>query len=99
MGSEGHFINSCAFFFEEEMIQVVIVLTSPEPAEKLLGKVRDYLRGHVIPGALPQRVHVLDEMPFTTAGKLDRKIISDRFFGSGPGGSPRKESSPGGTVE
>jgi amino acid adenylation domain-containing protein len=78
---EAPFIDSCAFFVEGEIMQAVIVPTSSQDAEGLLGKVRDFLRDRVIPGALPQRVHMLDKMPFTSTGKLDRSKIQNWLHG------------------
>jgi non-ribosomal peptide synthetase-like protein len=80
---EAPFIKSCAFFFEDQMLQVVIVPASPESSKDLPYKVRDYLRCRVTQGALPQRVHVLETMPFTSTGKLDRTSIRDQLLRHG----------------
>jgi fatty-acyl-CoA synthase len=56
------------------------VVVRPESREPLTAEaIRDFLRPHVAPWALPDTVVFLDAIPKTSVGKFDKKVLRERF--------------------
>jgi long-chain acyl-CoA synthetase len=44
-----------------------------------LDDLRTYCRGRIAPFKLPERLLVVDEIPYNDFGKVDRRTLRDRF--------------------
>jgi long-chain acyl-CoA synthetase len=59
-------------------VGVAVVARQPLTIEDL----RDACRGHIAPFKLPERLLVVDELPYNDFGKVDRKVLRDQFAGA-----------------
>lgn len=64
--------------------ELVLVTTGPANAERVLAHLRERLPR----GSMPRRAVVVDAMPLTDGGKIDRRRLADRAEKSGPQPSP-----------
>ncbi|MGW3292226.1 amino acid adenylation domain-containing protein, partial [Streptomyces sp. NPDC001002] len=65
-----------------------VVPVSPEHAEQLPETVREYAGQHLAAHMVPSAVLVLDELPLTASGKLDRAALPAPEYTAEPGRAP-----------
>ncbi|MFB6082662.1 MAG: AMP-binding protein [Halorientalis sp.] len=61
--------------------EVVVVYVEPDPdydGELTEAEIRDHLDGKVPKQAMPEEVHIVDEVPTTDVGKTDKHSLKDR---------------------
>jgi fatty-acyl-CoA synthase len=59
---------------------MAVVVTEPLDLEEL----RTFCQGRIANFKLPERLLIVDELPITDFGKVDRKILRSRFAEQGP---------------
>ncbi len=73
-------LDVCTFGFEDPLLgeNVGIAVVLKEATDANLRSLMDQLRIHLGKYQIPRRVYVLDEIPRTSRGKLNRREIADR---------------------
>ena len=75
----------------KQLIGYVVAGDAGEPREELEPTLRDYLKSFLPDYMVPSRVLVLDAMPLTANGKLDRKALPEPDFAGKSYVAPRSE--------
>lgn len=79
-------LDVCTFAYEDplydENIGIAVVLQSP--SDEHLRALYDWLEQHVAKFQMPQRWYVVDEIPRTSRGKLNRSLVAQRCAGLTP---------------
>ena len=61
------------------LIKAFVLLAAGEPAsEALKESIRAHVKQHLAPYQQPREIEFIDELPMTTTGKVQRKVLRDR---------------------
>jgi long-chain acyl-CoA synthetase len=64
--------------------EIVVIYAEPDPnydGDLTEGDVRDHLEGKVPKQAMPEEIHIVDEIPLTDVGKTDKQELKSRHEG------------------
>jgi acyl-CoA synthetase (AMP-forming)/AMP-acid ligase II len=81
-------VDVCAFAIEDALYgeDVGIAVVLRDPSEATLGALRDWMALHLARHQMPRRWYVVDEIPRTSRGKVNRSAVAERCSGLRPVG-------------
>jgi acetyl-CoA synthetase len=73
------------------LVKAYVVLTpeyAGQPHESIVQALQDHVRQRLAPYEYPKEIEFIDELPMTTTGKVQRRLLRQREEDKAPGGQP-----------
>lgn len=72
--------QSCVMSIENNLVAFISMNHPPYIAKKYIDYLKNYLQQHLPKYMIPDSIHIVESIPLTPNGKLDRKVMSDIFY-------------------